>query len=273
MRLPTRSTAAAVRTRWTLIFVIPLAIASRMAWSGTPDEPCRTRGTPSASCSSRMSAWSSCASRLVMAWVLPTATARASTDVASTNATASAGSGPRPRCVRPALAADGSQLGLDVEPLGVRPVRGAASRAHVVGVVEPRGVEHHRRGARRGGLVQLLGLDVVEVERDGDGCRLGERGSGAHQRTDVARVELHGVLADQEDHRCARVPRSHQHRLGVLEGDDVEDGDPAAARHRVVHQPAGVDEGQGSSGSRDPLWIGGRSGRIPTSRNFIQIPP
>jgi len=74
------------------IFVSPLRTARAMPSSDTPDEPCSTSGTRTCARSLRTRSKSSSAVREVIACELPTATASASTWVASTNATASSGS-------------------------------------------------------------------------------------------------------------------------------------------------------------------------------------
>lgn len=83
-----------------LIFVMPCSTAARSVVCGTPEEPCRTSGTGTASRSREISSRSSAAVRVTIAWLLPTATARASTPVSATNRAASEGRCARPGCAR-----------------------------------------------------------------------------------------------------------------------------------------------------------------------------
>ena len=115
-----------------LTLVMPAATARARPSSGTPEEPCSTRGTGTASRSRPISGSSSTASRVVIACDEPTATARASTPVADTNAAASVGSVRTPGRVHAVLAADLAQLGLDAHLAVVAPgddLGGAATLA------------------------------------------------------------------------------------------------------------------------------------------------
>jgi hypothetical protein len=69
---------------------------------------------------------------------------------------------------------------------------------------------------------ELLGLDVVEVNRYVDGGRSGDRVRRRRDRRQPAVMELHRVLADLKDHRSICLLGAGDDRLCGLERDDVE---------------------------------------------------
>src|SRR5689334_17604033 len=71
-------------------------------------------------------------------------------------------------------------------------------------------------------MQQLFVLDVVEVDRNGDGGRGGDScGRGGDGRQPPV-MKLHGVVADLQDHRAVGLFGTRDDRLGVLQCDDVE---------------------------------------------------
>jgi hypothetical protein len=120
------------------------------------------------------------------------------------------------------LAADLAEFRLQPETLGVRPPGGDARGDDVLGVRQRGRVEHDgSEAAVHWAAQQPFVGDVVEVQRHGNGGRLGERGGGAGHRGEPAAVEPHGVLADLTDDRAAHGFRPGDHGLGMLQGDHV----------------------------------------------------
>ena len=203
---------------------------------GTPDEPCSTSGTGTAAAMRVISSRSKVAVCDVIAWVLPTATASASTPVAATNAAASPGqyvrrerarrpcrrsrrARPRPR-VR-ARAASGSALGS---------ARRSPRRSRCV--VHHRGLRARRREVEQHGSVTWSRCtDAVA------GCAAAS--DGTHRAGRAAGVVADRVLADLEHDRPAGALGAEEDALGVLEGDHVE-GHDAPGPQRQVTGPAAV---------------------------------
>jgi hypothetical protein len=144
------------------------------------------------------------------------------------------------------LAADLAEFRLQPETLGVRPPGGDARGDDVLGVRQRGRVEHDgSEAAVHWAAQQPFVGDVVEVQRHGNGGRLGERGGGAGHRGEPAAVEPHGVLADLADDRAAHGFRPGDHGLGMLQGDHVERADGPSVAARGAHHIGGGSQRHG----------------------------
>ena len=201
----------------------------------------------------------------------PTATARPSTPVSPTKATAWPGRcGRRGRGHRPCRPPRRARPRPRGRPRA--PARDGRRRRDVLVVAEVRGVDHQRRdavlrGRARRRREQRGVLEVVEVQPDGDRRRLRELVAGREQRAGATRAVPDRVLADLQQPRRPGTLEPGDDALGVLERDDVEHRTACPGGRRRRRGPACGRASPGARGSGPAAArAAGRRARRPARR-------